>query len=282
MHHFLHMLEHSFLDSLKILPSLFIIYFIIEYIEHKKNNEAHHLFMKSKKAGPLFGGLFGCIPQCGFSVIASELYSKGMITLGTLFAVFIATSDEAIPILLSEPSLFSEMLILILSKLLIAVFFGFLIDIIIKNQGVHHGHCHQEDEHHHFHGNCESCHEGILKSTLIHVAKIFIFIFVISLALSFMMEQFSIESLSLNKWLLPFITSLIGLIPNCASSVLLTKLYMEGAITLASLTGALCSSAGVGLIVLFKLNKNYKKNMLILLLLYFIGVLSGLILTIFN
>ncbi len=282
MHYFLHILEHSFRDSLKILPSLFLIYFIIEYLEHKNNNASHHLFMKSKKAGPLFGGLFGCIPQCGFSVIASELYSKGLITLGTLFSVFIATSDEAIPILLSKPELFGNMLILIFAKLIIAVLFGFLIDLLLKNQKVSHEHCHHKEEHHHFHGNCESCHDGILKSTLIHVAKIFIFIFLISLTLSFVTEQISIENLSLNKWLLPFITSLIGLVPNCASSVLLTKLYMEGAITLASLTGALCSSAGVGLVVLFKLNKNLKKNLLILLILYLIGVISGLFLTIFN
>lgn len=283
MHHLIHILEHSFFDSLKILPSLFLIYFIIEYLEHKNNNASHHLFMKSKKAGPLFGGLFGCIPQCGFSVIASELYSKRLITLGTLFSVFIATSDEAIPILLSEPSLLGQMLMLILSKFVIAVFFGFLIDLVLKNQKVRHEHCHHgESEHKHFHGNCESCHDGVLKSTLIHVVKIFVFIFLINFILGLLMEQFSIETLSVNKWISPFITSLIGLIPNCASSVLLTKLYIEGTITLAALTGGLASSAGVGLIVLFRLNKSLKKNLFILLLLYLIGVISGLFLTIFN
>ncbi len=280
MHYIIHILEHSLIDSLKILPSLFIIYFLIEYLEHKNNNRAHHLFMKSKKAGPIFGGLFGSLPQCGFSVIASELYSKGSITLGTLFAVFIATSDEAIPILLSAPSFLPQMLMLIVSKLLLAVFFGFLIDLTFRRQGVHHHHCHEEkEEHKHFHGNCESCHDGILKSTLIHVVKIFVFIFLINFAFGLLTEQFSIESLKMNKWLMPFVTSLVGLIPNCASSVLLTKLYMEGALTLSALIGGLSSSAGVGLIILFRLNKSIKNNMFILLLLYLIGALSGLLLT---
>ncbi|MBR6719989.1 MAG: arsenic efflux protein, partial [Clostridia bacterium] len=142
MHEILHILEHAFIDTLKVLPSLFLIYLLIEYLEHKNNNKAHHLFMKSEKAGPLFGGLFGCIPQCGFSVIASELYSKRFISLGTLIAVFIATSDEAIPMLLSEPSLWTKMLMLIAAKFIFAVLFGFLIDLFIrKKQHVHHHHC---------------------------------------------------------------------------------------------------------------------------------------------
>ena len=125
MHEVLHILEHAFFDTLKVVPSLFLIYLLIEYLEHKNNNKAHHIFMKSEKAGPLLGGLFGCIPQCGFSVIASELYAKRLISLGTIIAVFVATSDEAIPMLLAEPHFFPQMLVLIASKFLFAVVFGF-------------------------------------------------------------------------------------------------------------------------------------------------------------
>ena len=284
MHEIIHILEHAFFDTLKVLPSLFLIYFLIEYLEHKNNNKAHHLFMKSEKAGPLFGSLFGCIPQCGFSVIASELYSKRFITLGTIIAVFVATSDEAIPMLLSEPSLWTKMLLLIGIKLVVAIIAGFLIDALTKKKHhVHHHHCEEEHhEHHHYHGNCESCHDGVLKSTLIHVVKIFIFIFAISVVLGFLMEYIPKDMLKVNKWLQPFITPLIGLIPNCAASVLLTELYIEEIITLSSLTGGLCAGAGVGLIVLFKLNKNIKENFSVVFLLYAIGVAASLLLTLMN
>ncbi len=284
MQEILHILEHAFFDTLKVLPSLFLIYFLIEYLEHKNNNKAHHLFMKSKKAGPLFGSLFGCIPQCGFSVIASELYSKRFITLGTLTAVFVATSDEAIPMLLSEPTLWTKMLLLIGIKLLFAVIAGFLIDAVIREkQHVHHHHCEEEhEEHHHYHGNCESCHDGVLKSTLIHVVKIFFFIFAISVVLGFLMEYIPKDMLLVNKWLQPFITPLIGLIPNCAASVLLTELYIEGIITLSSLTGGLCAGAGVGLLVLFRLNKRVKENISVVLILYLTGVVLSLILTLLS
>ena len=284
MHEIIHILEHAFIDTLKVLPSLFLIYFLIEYLEHKNNNKAHHLFMKSEKAGPLFGSLFGCIPQCGFSVIASELYSKRFITLGTIIAVFVATSDEAIPMLLSEPSLWTKMLLLIGIKLVVAIIAGFSIDALTKKKHhVHHHHCEEEHhEHHHYHGNCESCHDGVLKSTLIHVVKIFIFIFAISVVLGFLMEYIPSDMLKVNKWLQPFITPLIGLIPNCAASVLLTELYIEEIITLSSLTGGLCAGAGVGLIVLFKLNKNIKENFSVVFLLYAIGVAASLLLTLMN
>ncbi len=284
MHEILHILGHAFFDTLKVLPSLFLIYFLIEYLEHKNNNKAHHLFMKSEKAGPLFGSLFGCIPQCGFSVIASELYSKRFITLGTIIAVFVATSDEAIPMLLSEPSLWTKMLLLIGIKLVVAIIAGFSIDALTKKKHhVHHHHCEEEHhEHHHYHGNCESCHDGVLKSTLIHVVKIFIFIFAISVVLGFLMKYIPKDMLLVNKWLQPFITPIIGLIPNCAASVLLTELYIEGIITLSSLTGGLCAGAGVGLIVLFKLNKNVKENFSVVFLLYAIGVATSFLLTLMN
>ena len=186
--------------------------------------------------------------------------------------------------LLSEPTLWAKMLLLIGIKLVVAIIAGFLIDAFTKKKHhVHHHHCEEEhEEHHHYHGNCESCHDGVLKSTLIHVVKIFIFIFIISVALGFLMEYIPKDMLSVNKWLQPFIAPIIGLIPNCAASVLLTELYIGEIITLSSLIGGLCAGAGVGLIVLFRLNKSVKENISVVFILYLIGVLSSLILTAFN
>lgn len=281
MHELFHILEHAFSDSVKLLPSLFLIYLLIEYFEHKNNNRLHHLFMHTKKGGPLFGAVFGCIPQCGFSVIASELYANRFITLGTLIAVFTATSDEAIPILLSEPTLLGQLGIIIIAKLIFAVAYGFIIDLIFHTDRAKAHVC--KDEHSHFHGNCEACHGGILKSTVIHVIKIFAFIFLASVLLGYLTEYTEgfISAVKASKWVQPFITPAIGLIPNCASSVILTRMYIDGALTVASLTGGLCSGAGVGLLMLFKLNKNVKQNLQILGLLYLLGVVSGLLLTIF-
>ena len=280
MEHIVHILEHTFLDSLRLLPVLFLVYLLIEYLEHKNNNKVHHLFMKSKKAGPLFGGLFGCIPQCGFSVIASELYSKRAITLGTLIAVFASTSDEAIPILLAEPGMLPQMVKLILIKLVVAIIAGFIVDIFARKKVQHHP-CDQEHhEHHHYHGNCEDCHDGILKSAIIHSLKIFVFIFAVTLALELVMHnaEDAFGFVSSNMWLQPLLTPLVGLIPNCAASVVLTELYVAGGITLGALTGGLCAGAGVGLVVLLKLNRNIKENLGIVLLMYLIGVISGYVL----
>ncbi|MDP4117817.1 MAG: putative manganese transporter [Bacillota bacterium] len=270
----------ALIDSLKLLPVLFLIYLLIEYLEHKNNNWVHHFFMKSEKAGPFFGGLFGCIPQCGFSVIASELYSQKAITIGTLMAVFISTSDEAVPILLADPKRFKDMLLLIIVKLVIAVVAGILIDIMLRRAPAGKPCDEESHEHRHYHGNCEPCGEGILKSAVIHSIKIFVFIFIISIALGFLLKYAGgvFEFITKHEWLQPFITPVIGIIPNCAASVALTKLYTIGGITFGALTGGLCAGAGVGLIVLFQLNKRMKQNFVILFMLYAIGVISGLIL----
>ncbi len=272
-------LQDAFVDSLKLLPVLFLIYLLIEYLEHKNNNLLHHMFMQSEKSGPFLGGLFGCLPQCGFSVIGSELYARRAVSLGTLLAIFISTSDEAIPILLAEPGMFKAMFKLIGVKLVIAIVFGFLTDALWRRKISRSRTCeHEHSEHMHFHGNCEDCHDGIFKAAVIHSLKIFTFIFIISLVLGFFME-YSAESfgfLNNHTAIQPFVSPLIGLVPNCAASVALTELYVNGGISFAALTGGLCSGAGVGLIVLFRLNKNLKENLTITALMYAVGVISGL------
>ncbi len=276
----IHILEHSLLDSLKIIPFIFLIYLIIEYFEHKNNTFLTHKLMKAKGVGAVYGALLGSVPQCGFSVIAADLFSKGAITTGTLIAIFIATSDEAIPIILSYPDKAYIVVAVILIKIAIAVISGVLIDLIYKRKAEVEE-CHKEEEHHHFHGNCESCDDGILKSAIKHTLKIFVFVLVANLILTLAIEKIGEERLA--YYLLsgtvaqPFIAALIGLIPNCSASVILTQSFLSGAVSFGSLIAGLCSGAGVGILLLVKRNKNIKESIGIIALLYLIGALSGVI-----
>jgi len=270
-------LIHSFVDSAKLVPLLFSIYLLIEYLEHKHNNLLHHLFSGKSTLGPLLGALFGTIPQCGFSVIAADLFSRGAITLGTLIAIFLATSDEAIPLMLAHPDRLWELMFVILIKFFVAIIFGFIIDLVYR-KSVKADICH--GEHKHFHGNCESCDGGIIKSAVLHCVKIFIFIFLVNLVLGYVAEFVSpfTETIAINPLLQSATASLFGIIPNCAASVVLTELYLAGKLGISSLIGGLCTGAGVGLMVLFKLNKNFKENVAITILIYIIGVLVGTVL----
>lgn len=265
----------SFFDAARLLPFLFLIYLLVEYLEHKNNNFVHNLFTKSQKTGPFLGAVFGTVPQCGFSVIASELFSKKAITIGTLIAIFVATSDEAIPILIAHPDKFYSMLLLIGIKFLSAVVFGFLIDFAVKTDIE----VSKKEEEHHFHGNCESCDDGILKSAVIHSVKIFVFIFLVNIILGFVTEFVSpmMQFITGHTFLQIVFSCMFGIIPNCAASVVLTELYIAGKIGFASLAGGLCTGAGVGLLVLFRQNKNQKQNFLILLSVFVIGILTGLV-----
>lgn len=269
-----HILHHAFLDALNILPFLFLVYLLVEYLEHKNNTLMHRIFTKSKKLGPLLGATFGTAPQCGFSVIAAELFSKNAISLGTLIAIFVATSDEAIPLMLAHPDKLWDLLALLLIKFIIAAVSGFLIDIFIRKKTADTC-C---DGHHHVHGNCESCDGGILKSAIIHSVKIFLYIFAVNIILSALADVVTpfMQLISQNKVLQALTASLFGIIPNCAASVVLTELFIAGKLTLSALIGGLCTGAGVGLIVLFRQNKNLKQNLMILGIIYAIGVFVGI------
>ena len=276
MNYFKEIFLDSFFDAAKLLPFLFVIYLLVEDLEHKNNNFVHNLFKKSQKSGAFLGALFGTIPQCGFSVIASELFAKRAITVGTLIAIFVATSDEAIPILIAHPSRIYDMLRLIGIKFVVAVVFGFLIDFLVKTDI---NYADFDEDEHHFHGNCESCDDGILKSAVIHSLKIFAFIFAVNIILGFVTEFVSpfMQFITEHTLLQTVISCLFGIIPNCAASVVLTELYLAGKISFSALAGGLCTGAGVGLLVLFKQNKNLKENLLILLTIFAIGVISGLV-----
>ena len=293
----------ALLDTLKVVPILLFVYLLIAFITHHKEEPFSFITGKKKWFGPLFGSLLGSIPQCGFSAAMADLYTQKKITLGTLFAVFIATSDEAIPLLIANPNAYKEMFILIGFKLLFALFFGYLIDIFFNKkfyenmkERFEHKHTHDEHCHHeHNHENCNHehledhcthdhcCADNIFMDAIIHTLKISAFILLFNLIFGIIIYFVSMERflsiININPYLQALITPIIGLIPNCAGSIFLVEVFLEGGISLASTIGGLSAGSGIGILILFRKSKNIKQNILILLSLYVIGVLIGLALT---
>ena len=266
----------TLLDTIKLLPFLFIAFLIIELIEHKLNNKNKKILTTSKKYGPILGALLGIIPQCGFSVMATNLYATRITTLGTLISVYLSTSDEMLPILISKNENPLTIIKILLIKALFGIIYGILIDAIIskrnKKEKENYSIC--DEEHCH-------CEKGILKPTIKHTLNITIFIlvmnFIINIIFTYIGEDFLSKLFLKNTIFGPLITSLIGLIPNCGASVVLTELYLNNAINMSSLISGLLTGSGTALIVLFKRNKNIKENIFILSLLYLLGALSGVI-----
>lgn len=269
----------TLLDGLKILPFLLVAFFIIELLEHKFHDKSKKIIKQSGRFGPLLGGVLGCFPQCGFSVLATNLYVTRIITLGTLISIYLSTSDEMLPILIAHGSSLGEIIKLLSIKLVIGVISGFLIDIIFYKKKDMEIKELCEDEHCH-------CEEGLFISSLRHTFKTLLFIMLVSFVLNLFMFSGGKEVLSdvlgLNGMLSPFIASLIGLIPNCASSVVLTELYLSGVMSLSSVIAGLLTGSGVAMLVLFKSNRDKNENIKILLLVYLIGVVSGFVLELFN
>lgn len=272
----------TLIDSLKMLPFLFLSYLIIEFIEHKSSKKIEKTLKSSGKFGPVIGGTLGIFPQCGFSVTAATLYASRVITLGTLVAVFLTTSDEAIPVLLSHPESMPVLLKIIGLKLIIGICFGFIIDLIFRKK--HTPKEDLEDATEHIHNICSHCdckHDGILKPALKHTFSVFVFIlifaFILNTLIYFIGEEMLSKLLMSGSVFQPIVASLIGLIPNCASSVLLTELFLSGNISFASIIAGLSSGSGLGMVILFKENKNIKENLKILALVYIIGVSIGLL-----
>lgn len=267
----------TLIDSLKLLPFLFIAFLIIELIEHKLNKQTKELVSKSGKVGPLIGSLLGLFPQCGFSVMATNLYVTKIITIGTLISIYLATSDEMLPIMLSQKIAFIEIVKLLGIKFICGIIWGFIIDLLLnkksKKENINYEICNED------HCNCHE--EGVIKSTLIHTLKTLLFIMLVSFLLNMLLHFIGEDSLSKlflkNSIFGPFISSLLGLIPNCGSSIVITELYLNGAISLGSAMAGLLTGSGVALLVLFKENKDIKENITILSLLYGLGVISGII-----
>ncbi len=294
-------LSEAALDTLKALPILYLAYLLVAYFSHSQSKNFTKFLNKSKKAGPAAGAVLGCIPQCGFSSVMSDLYSRRMITVGTLMAVFLATSDEAIPIMISEPAFIVDMLILIGLKIVFALVFGFAIDLVIslfskrkaaKSEPI----LAEELEHQHDHCTChghsdtkDHCHkENIFLDALYHTLNIMLYIFVATLIINIIIESVGMEALTSwfggNVYIQILLAGVIGLIPNCAASVFLVELYINGGIAFSALFAGLSVGAGVGLIVLFAKNrgkKGFLQNLAIVGLLYVLGVVSGIIVSLF-
>ena len=270
-------IEDTLIDAIKLLPFLFVAFLIMEYIEHKLSNKSKEKIEKSGKYGPIVGSILGIFPQCGFSVAATNLYATRVITLGTLISVYLATSDEMLPILLSKKVDIMLIISILLVKVVIGMICGLIVDKLIRLNHDNEIKDFCDEEH------CD-CEHSILKSTVKHTLNIFIFILVAEFILNIIVSYSGFETLESifmkNSIFGSFITSLIGLIPNCAASVVTTELYLNNVITYGSLIAGLLTGAGVGLLVLFKANKNIKENIQIIILLYGIGVISGIIIDI--
>lgn len=311
----------TLIDSIKLVPFLFLTYLAMEYLEHKAGEKTTHMVRKAGKLGPLIGGVAGVLPQCGFSAAASNLYAGRVITLGTLIAIYLSTSDEMLPILISEKMDIRFVLGVLGAKAVIGAVAGFVIDLLIREQKVHHhehpehghkhgyseqsvqvqeteadnhGHAdhhhdHEEEDHaeqEHIHEICEhdNCHceeDGIFLSAVKHTLQITFFImvigFVLNVVLHFVGED-ALANLILNRPVLgPVLAGLVGLIPNCAASVTVTQLYLKEVISLGAMMSGLLVGAGVGLLVLFRVNPDKKENLKIVGILYVIGVLVGIV-----
>lgn len=269
----------SFLDSVKLLPFLFLTYLLMETLEHKTGSAARNRIKSAGKMGPLWGGLLGVIPQCGFSTAASSLFSGRVITIGTLLAVYLSTSDEMLPIMISKAVPAATILKILGVKVCIAVLSGFFVEYlyvkVLKKQEKEmdvHGLCEEE--------RC-NCEHGIVRSALVHTVKIFVYILLFCLVLNTVIGLIGRETLAEVFTGVPvvgeMISALVGLIPNCASSVIITQLYLDEIISAGAMMAGLLVNAGVGILVLFRLNHDKKQNMGIVAALYGLGVFWGLV-----
>ena len=268
------------IDTLKLLPYLLVTFLVLEFIEHKLNKKNQQVLEKNKRLGPLFGGLLGALPQCGFSSMAANLFSARVITMGTVIAVFLSTSDEMLPIMLSEKTDIKVLLGIVGFKVIVGIIIGFIIDLIYRKklekeeikELCEHDHCHCKEK-------------NIFISSIVHTLKIGLFVLIANLLINIIIYKVgedTVSSILLNKNILTyFASSLIGLIPNCAGSVIITELYLSKLITLGTLLSGLLTGSGLGILLLFRTNKNLKENLSILGIIYFIGVLIGIIVDLF-
>lgn len=316
-----HVLEHSISDTLYLIPFLFVTYLAMEWLEHRTAGKTQEAIQRAGAAGPIVGAVLGAVPQCGFSAAAATLYAGRVITLGTVFAVFLSTSDEMLPIFLAEQVPLDTILKILGVKIVVGMVMGFIVDAVLRiaqrdkqNLRIHElcerdqCHCtsdcatcennpelvyeHHDDcasgcthEHHHHDHAHDHDHshgwKGILKSALIHTAQVTVFVFVITVVLNGVLEVVGEDALAgflgANPVLSVLASALVGLVPNCAASVVIAQLYVEGVLGAGAMLGGLLVSAGVGLLVLLRTNRHLKENLAIVGILYVTGVVWGLV-----
>ena len=319
----LDVLADAVADTLYLIPFLFVTYLFMEWLEHKTGSAAQRAIKRAGKAGPAVGALLGVVPQCGFSAAASTLYAARVVTLGTLFAVFLSTSDEMLPIFIAEQVPLETVLMVLGTKIVIGMVAGFAIDAVMRathragDEGLRihelceRDHCdcshdcetcadnpalayeHADDcaegcdhEHHHHDHSHDAGWGGIALSAFKHTLQVTLFVFLVSLVLDAVLvvvgEEVLGEFLSSNAALAVLGSAVIGLIPNCAASVAIAQLYVEGVLGFGACMAGLLSAAGVGLLVLLRTNRHARENVLILAGLVAISVVSGFILTVFG
>ncbi len=271
----LDVIKDTLTDGLKLLPFLFLTYLAMEFLEHRTGGKTQRIVGKAGKLGPLLGGILGAAPQCGFSAAASNLYAGRIITLGTLLAIYLSTSDEMLPILISEQAPVRLIASILLGKVAIGAAAGFAVDFMFrKRDGQVHIHDICEQEHCH-------CEEGIFRSAVNHTLKITAFILIVTFLLNLVMylvgENALAGLMSDRPVFGPVLAGLVGLIPNCAASVVITQLYLQGALGAGAMMSGLLVGSGVGLAVLFRVNHNRRENLIVVALLYVTGVLAGIL-----
>lgn len=268
----------SLLDTLKVFPLILLIYILIEFLEHRTSFSENHKLLQGKMA-PLLGTVTGIIPQCGFSVMAAKLYDRGFIRTGTLLAVFLATSDEALIVLIVDPVGAAAVAPLVALKVVVGLAVGYAVNFLVRDELA--VPAPPEDIHGY---SCGREHEGKSKlkvyfvEPLLHSLKIALYIFIVTLIFGYILEynrDAILSSFVGGPYIEPFITSAIGLIPNCASSAVISQVYCEGGIYFGSMAAGLCCNAGLGFVVLLKNTKKIKRNLLLMAALYVVSVLVG-------
>ena len=276
-----HLIIHSLTDSLKLLPFLFLAYLLMEYLEHHSGELAKKVLGGSGRFGAIVGSALGLIPQCGFSSAAAGLYSAGVVSIGTLIAVFLSTSDEMVPIFLSHKVPVSLLFKILALKFAVALLFGIVIDLVIKyinrkksreSESKIEEFCEREDCH---------CHTGIVKPALIHTLKVGFFVFLFTLVLNVLIHIVGEDSIAMmitgNPLLASILSAIVGLIPNCASSVIISELYISGVLSSGALMAGLLANSGVALAVLFRTNRPRKNTLAIVGILLIISLLTGML-----
>lgn len=316
MHTLIHTVEHSLADTLYLIPFLLVTYLAMEWLEHQAGGKAQAAIKHAGAAGPAVGAIVGVVPQCGFSAAAATLYAGRVVTLGTLFAVFLSTSDEMLPIFLAEQVAPLTIMKILGAKIIIAMLMGFMVDTVLhlirrdnEKLRIHelceHDHCgcnddcetchdhpelaysHHDDCHHgcdHSHHEHDHSHDhdrwGIVRSACKHTLQVTLFVFAVSLLLNGMLEVVGEDALgeflSANPALAVLASAIIGLIPNCAASVVIAQLYVEGVLGAGAMLSGLLVSAGVGLLVLIRSNRRPAQNAIIIGALVATGVFWGL------
>ena len=277
MHEILHLAEHVFEHNWSLLPLLFITYFIMGVLEHTTGDKAKHMIQKAGVSGPIWGSLLGVIPQCGFSAAASYFYVGRVVTMGTLIAVYMSTSDEMLPIMISEQVAPATIAKILGAKVVIGILTGFLVEIFFG----WYARRKKKPRDWELGSTCgtDCCSTSVVRTALVHTLKVFFFIFAVSVCIELVIHEIGEDSLAALFSDLPVvgevIAAIVGLIPNCASSVVITQLYLDGIIGAGPMMSGLLVSAGMGLLVLFEENRHLKENLMITGILLGSGIAWG-------